>query len=92
MPLSQNTEWMNTVAERLNSLQAEEWRTRTEKVESTTVQTTFESSNSEQVLLAILDAVQKLDNHLQDKFFDAISSLKLQINDREFARLVKKNA
>lgn len=92
VPLSQNTEWMNTVAERLNSLQAEEWRTRTEKVESTTVQTTFESSNSEQVLLAILDAVQKLDNHLQDKFFDAISSLKLQINDREFARLVKKNA
>ena len=49
------------------------------------------SENGEQVsvLKQILEAITDLDDGLGKKFYEALLSMKFQINDREFARLVR---
>lgn len=50
----------------------------------------LEDNGTMRVLQMILDAILKLDEDLVGKFVESLEQMKFTINDREFARLVKK--
>lgn len=94
VPLENNTGWLNEIASRLATLEAAEENDGTAaliaKIDEV-LPTPVSPQNEEMISLLslILERLKKIDGELARKLEDALSSMRFEINNREFARLVK---